>query len=101
MRPLRHPMHCCRHPLCRRNCESVDLACMHACMLSSGGVWSQVQDLHAMSPRAFLEVAGGVLHGLSYQQARNNTARVGQVRRERMGLHHHTFSYALRRSPSE
>ena len=39
-----------------------------------------MQDLHAVSPRSFLEVAGGILHGLSYQQARNNTARVGQVR---------------------
>ena len=39
-----------------------------------------MQDLHAVSPRSFLEVAGGILHGLSYQQARNHTARVGQVR---------------------
>ena len=41
----------------------------------------QVQDLHAVSPRSFLEVAGGILHGLSYQQARNNTSKVGQVSR--------------------
>lgn len=41
----------------------------------------QVQDLHAVSPRTFLEVAGGIVHGLSYQQARNNTSRVGQVSR--------------------
>ena len=34
-----------------------------------------------MSPRSFLEVAGGILHGLSYQQARNNTSKVGQVSR--------------------
>lgn len=40
----------------------------------------QVQDLHAVSPRSFLEVSGGILHGLSYQQARNNTSHVGQVR---------------------
>ncbi len=39
----------------------------------------QVQDLHAVSPSSFLEVAGGVVHGLSYQQARNNTSKVGQV----------------------
>ena len=39
----------------------------------------QVQDLHAVSPRSFLEVAGGIVHGLSYQQARNNTSKVGQV----------------------
>ena len=55
-------------------------------MLGSGGVWPQVQDLHAVSPRSFLEVAGGVLHGLSYQQARNNTARVGQVRQHCMSV---------------
>lgn len=39
----------------------------------------QVQDLHAVSPRSFLEVAGGIVHGLSYQQARNNTSKIGQV----------------------
>lgn len=39
-----------------------------------------VQDLHAVSPSSFLESAGGILHGLSYQQARNNSAHVGQVR---------------------
>ena len=41
----------------------------------------QVQDLHAVSPRSFLEVAGGIVHGLSYQQARNHTSRVGQASR--------------------
>ena len=40
----------------------------------------QVQDLHVVSPRSFLEVAGGIVHGLSCQQARNNTSKVGQVR---------------------
>ena len=62
-------------------------------MLSSGGVWAQVQDLHAVSPRSFLEVAGGVLHGLSYQQARNNTARVGQVRHKLTSLQHNTLQH--------
>ncbi len=65
-------------------------------MLSSGGVWAQVQDLHAVSPRSFLEVAGGVLHGLSYQQARNNTARVGQVRQMCMSLQQNMSRLQLR-----
>ena len=39
----------------------------------------QVQDLHAVSPSSFLELAGGIVHRLSYQQARNNTSKVGQV----------------------
>lgn len=38
-----------------------------------------VQDLHEVSPRSFLEAAGAILHSLSYQQARNNSAQVGQV----------------------
>jgi len=32
-----------------------------------------------VSPRSFLEAAGAILHSLSYQQARNNSAQVGQV----------------------
>jgi hypothetical protein len=40
----------------------------------------QVTDLHSVSPDTFLEVAGGSVHALSYQQARNNKSEVGQVR---------------------
>lgn len=36
-------------------------------------------DLHSVTPSSFLELAGGSVHGLSYQQARNNRAVVGQV----------------------
>lgn len=40
---------------------------------------AQVQDLHAVTPASFLEVSGAILHGLSLQQARNNSAACGQV----------------------
>eukprot|EP00200_Dunaliella_tertiolecta_P008556 CAMPEP_0202391600 /NCGR_PEP_ID=MMETSP1127-20130417/91921_1 /ASSEMBLY_ACC=CAM_ASM_000462 /TAXON_ID=3047 /ORGANISM="Dunaliella tertiolecta, Strain CCMP1320" /LENGTH=1117 /DNA_ID=CAMNT_0048994043 /DNA_START=31 /DNA_END=3384 /DNA_ORIENTATION=+ len=38
-----------------------------------------VTDLHSVTPSSFLEVSGGTVHALSYQQARNNRAAVGQV----------------------
>ncbi|MEW5303628.1 MAG: hypothetical protein WDW36_006301 [Sanguina aurantia] len=38
-----------------------------------------VTDLHSVTPDSFLELAGGSLNSLSYQQARNNNATVGQV----------------------
>lgn len=38
-----------------------------------------ITNLHSVTPCAMLEVAGGSLHALSYQQARNNRAVVGQV----------------------
>ena len=43
----------------------------------AGGV--QVQDLHAVTPAAMLEVAGCCVHALSYQQARNHRTPTGQV----------------------
>jgi hypothetical protein len=38
-----------------------------------------VTDLHCVTPSRLLEVAGGSVHALSYQQARNNRALTGQV----------------------
>ncbi|GFR40978.1 hypothetical protein Agub_g1643, partial [Astrephomene gubernaculifera] len=39
----------------------------------------QVTDLHSVTPNCLLELSGGAVHALSYQQARNNRAVVGQV----------------------
>jgi len=38
-----------------------------------------IQDLHAVTPSRFLDIGGGSLHNLSYQQARNFRTRVHQV----------------------
>lgn len=51
--------------------------------IERGGIPSRshlhIQDLHAVTPSRFLEIGGGSVHNLSYQQARNFRTRVNQV----------------------
>jgi S1-C subfamily serine protease len=39
----------------------------------------RVENLHRVTPDSFLEVSGGSIHALSYQQARNFSTHTGQV----------------------
>lgn len=67
----------------------------------------QVADLHSVTPSRLLEVCGGAVHALSYQQARNNRVAVGQVyvaesgyMLHRAGLPKHAIVTALANTPT-
>ena len=66
-----------------------------------------VTDLHAVTPHRLLEVCGGAVHSLSYQQARNNRVAVGQVYvaesgylLHRAGVPKHAIITALANTPT-
>eukprot|EP00967_Tisochrysis_lutea_P021777 scaffold24775_cov17-Tisochrysis_lutea.AAC.1 len=61
---------------CAAEKEHWELLLLLYCVLT---VRIPVTDLHSVTPSSFLEVSGGTVHALSYQQARNNRAAVGQV----------------------
>ncbi|KAJ0410543.1 hypothetical protein ATCC90586_006567 [Pythium insidiosum] len=57
----------------------------------------RVQDLHSITPDRYLEIGGGIVHSLSYQQARNAPLPVGGVYMAQAG---HMFLKAHLTQPS-